>query len=291
MSRVAVIGTGLIGTVLTGHLAEAGHDVHVWNRSRERTAGAVERGGTVEDSPRAAARGAELVIIVVADDTAVHEVLTGDDGVVAGLATGAVVADMSTTTPASKVASSALVEASGAGFLDAPFFGSMKEALERGLWPVIGGNADVLASARPFLETFSDQIFHAGPVGAAATVKLAGNLLVGTMVQHLSESISLIEGAGGDPAVLLELLGITGFRSPIYQAKGRQMVDDDFEPRGNINTAVKDLTLIISVLESMGLRTGGLEGVRDSYKAAQSAGLGERDFASVISIQRPNATN
>jgi 3-hydroxyisobutyrate dehydrogenase-like beta-hydroxyacid dehydrogenase len=109
------------------------------------------------------------------------------------------------------------------------------------------------------------------------------------MVEHLAASLALIEANDGDPRVLLELLGITGFRSPLYQAKGQQMLDGDFAPRGSVDTAIKDLGLIVAAAKAAGIPTAGLADVRARYVKARELGGGELDMANVIVAEREHA--
>ena len=285
-TEVAVIGTGTMGNAMVGHLVRRGYAVAVWNRTPERAANAVVAGARLAATPADAVRDAAVVLVVLSGDDAVIDVLRRADGVLPACRPGTVVVDMSTTAASTKREADAMARRAGAAFLDAPFFGSLREAEAGGLWPVVGGDASALERARPVLQAFSDRVFHVGPVGAAATVKLAGNLLVLTMVEHLAASFALIEANGGDPAVLHELLGITGFRSPLYQAKGKQMLDGDFNPRGSVDTAIKDLGLIVAAAEAAGLPTAALADVRARYVKARDLGGGELDMANVIVAER-----
>jgi 3-hydroxyisobutyrate dehydrogenase-like beta-hydroxyacid dehydrogenase len=287
--NVAVVGTGTMGSVMVGHLVRRGHTVTVWNRTLERAAAAIAAGGSWADTPADASRDADAVVVVLSGDDTVLDVLGRFDGVFAGCRPGTVVIDMSTTAAVTKRKAAAAAAHARVDFLDAPFFGSLKEAQAGGLWPVVGGDPDVLARVSPMLDAFSDRIFHVGPVGAAATVKLAGNLLVLSMVEHLAASLAMIQANDGDPKILLELLGITGFRSPLYQAKGRQMVDGDFAPRGSVDTAIKDLGLIVAAAEAAGIPTAGLADIRARYVKARELGGGELDMASVITAEREQA--
>jgi glyoxylate/succinic semialdehyde reductase len=288
--NVAVVGTGTMGSVMMQHLVRQGHTVAVWNRTREHATAAIAAGGNWADTPADASRMADAVLVVLSGDETVLDVLGRADGVFSGCRPGTVVIDMSTTAAVTKRKAAAAAARAGVEFLDAPFFGSLKEAEAGGLWPVVGGDPDVLARVSSMLDAFSDRIFHVGPVGAAATVKLAGNLLVLSMVEHLAASLAMIEANDGDPKILLELLGITGFRSPLYQAKGRQMVDGDFAPRGSVDTAIKDLGLIVAAAEAAGIPTAGLADIRARYVKARELGGGELDMASVITAEREHAS-
>ena len=129
-----------------------------------------------------------MVLVVLSGDETVLDVLGRTDGVLAGCRAGTVVIEMSTTAASTKREAAAAAARAGVDFLDAPFFGSLREAEAGGLCRWSAAMRTFLSRARPVLEAFSDRIFYVGPVGAAATVKLAGNLLVLTMVEHLASS-------------------------------------------------------------------------------------------------------
>ena len=286
MERVALIGTGTMGAPIAANLAGAGRAVAVWNRTRAKAEALAGEGIEVAATPAAAARGAEAIGIVVTDDRAVESVLEGPDGVLAGLEPGALVIDMTTTSVASKPRSAELVRARGGRFVDSPVFGSRPQAEQGVLWAVVGADPADLPAARKFLGPLTEGVLHVGDVGAGAAVKLAGNLLVFAMVNGLAEAVALTEAHGIDPACLLEIVGRTGFRSPYFDVKGRQMIEGDYTPRFAVDNAVKDLRLITEAAAEAGLRLASTEAAKAVFEQASAAGLGGEDMTALVKVLR-----
>jgi 3-hydroxyisobutyrate dehydrogenase-like beta-hydroxyacid dehydrogenase len=223
---------------------------------------------------------------MVKDDDAVDAVLSGPEGVLAGLEAGAVVVDMSTTSVGSKRSSAELVREARGRFVDSPVFGSRPQAEQRTLKAVAGAEPDDLEAARPFLEPLTDRIFHVGEVGAGAAVKLAGNLVLFSMMSGLAEGIALTQAYEVEPARLLEAIQSTAFGSAYYELKGTQMIEGDFAPRFAIDNAVKDLRLIAAAGEEAGVHLVGTQAVAEAFQAAAAAGFGAEDMAALVKAVR-----
>ena len=275
-----------MGAPMAVNLARAGRAVAVWNRTRAKAEALTGEGVQVVGTPAEAARGAEAVGIVLKDDAAVEAVLEGPDGVLSGLGPGTLVLDMTTTSVASKRRSAELVRARGGRFVDSPVFGSRPQAEQGALWAVVGTDAADLPAAQEFLAPLTEGIFHVGDVGAGAAVKLAGNLLVFAMVNGLAEAVALTEAHGIDPARLVEIVGRTGFRSPYYDVKGRQMAEGDFAARFTVDNAVKDLRLIVEAAAAAGLTLASTEESKAVFERASAAGFGAEDMTALVKLLR-----
>jgi 3-hydroxyisobutyrate dehydrogenase-like beta-hydroxyacid dehydrogenase len=168
-----------MGAAMAERLASQGVAVVVYNRSRERAAALAERiGATVASSPAEAAAGADVTITMVADDLAVRALFEGPDGVAAGVRPGTVAVDCSTVLPETIRSVAGAVQARGAGILDAPVSGSVGSTLAGDLTIMVGGAAADLERARPVLERLARRVFHLGPLGTGAAMKLAVNTLI-----------------------------------------------------------------------------------------------------------------
>jgi len=199
MTIVAIVGTGRMGSAMARALTRAGHDVVVQNRSTERAAAlATEIGAQLVTTPAEAAAAADVTITMLADDAAVRTVFDGPDGLVAGAHTGAVLVDMSTVLPGTIRSVAEAVRATGAGILDAPVSGSVGLAETGELTLMVGGNAADLERARPALESLARMIFHLGPLGTGAVMKLAVNTVIFGLNGALAEGLVLAEAAGVD---------------------------------------------------------------------------------------------
>jgi 3-hydroxyisobutyrate dehydrogenase-like beta-hydroxyacid dehydrogenase len=282
---VAIVGTGISGSAMARRLRMAGVDVRAWNRTRAKAEALAGDGVTVAGSAREAVSGAPAVAIVVMDEPAVDAVLSGPDGVLAGLEDGALVVDFTTTSVAAKVRFESLVRDAGGRFAEAPFFGSKPELEGPGIWPVVGARAEDMADVERTLRPLCKEIFHVGAVGEASAFKLAANLLVFTMVGTLAESLALGRALGVDTALLVDVLSRgTGVRAPLYTAKGRLVLDGDYEARASVALATKDLELITEAAREAGVLLPLTETARDVFARAAAAGLGEEDMIAVYKL-------
>ena len=282
---VAIIGTGISGSAMARRLRRSGVEVRAWNRTRAKAEALATDGVTVAGSPREAVSGAPTVSIVVMDEPAVDAVLAGPDGVLAGLEDDALVVDFSTTSVAAKLRFDALVRDAGGRFAEAPFFGSKPELDGPGIWPAVGSRPEDRADVERALRPLCNEIFYVGAVGEASAFKLAANLLVFTMVGNLAESLALGRALGVDTALLVDVLSrATGVRAPLYTAKGRLVLDGDYEARASVALATKDLELITGAAREAGVRLPLTETAREQFERAAAAGLGEEDMIAVYKL-------
>ena len=204
--EVGIAGTGRMGTVLAARLVSLGHRVTVWNRTPERARAAVEAGAVRADRASDLARACEAVISIVSDEAALDAVYGGSDGLAAGAAAGKLFIDMSTVRPQVQRRISALVQATGAGYVECPVGGSVVPARDGKLLGFAGGAAADVERARPLLAQLCRRVERLGPIGAGASMKLAINLPLMVYWQALSEALSLVEHLGIDPARVVDLL-------------------------------------------------------------------------------------
>lgn len=278
-----------MGGPIAANLARAGLTVTVWNRTREKAEALARPGIAIAATPAEAARGAEAVGVIVRDDAAVEAVLEGPDGILAGLEPGALLVDMTTTSIGAKLRLAERVRAAGGRPVEAPVFGSRPQAEEGKLWPVVGASPEDYEAALDFLRPFSDEVFHAGDIGSATAVKLGGNLLLFAMMSGLAEALAFVSAHGADPGRLLAVVAKTGFRSPYFDVKGRQMIAGDYAPRFTIDNALKDLGLILEAAGETGLRLAATGAARGLFEAARAAGRGGDDTAAVFEAVRPSS--
>ena len=199
MTTVAVVGTGRMGGSMARAIAAAGHPLIVQNRTRDRAeALAAELGARVAGSPAEAASLADVTITMLSDDAAVEAAFTGTGGLVEGARAGTVLVDSSTVRPDTIRSLEGAVRATGAGLLDAPVSGSVGLAASGQLTLMVGGDAADLERARPALEPLAKAIFHLGPLGSGAAMKLAVNTVIFGLNGAVAEALVLAESAGVD---------------------------------------------------------------------------------------------
>jgi 3-hydroxyisobutyrate dehydrogenase-like beta-hydroxyacid dehydrogenase len=270
--NVGVLGLGIIGSQVAGHLTAAGFNARVWNRTRP--AGELPAGW--RDSASEVVESCEIVQLFVSDEHAVMGVL---EGVERFLSPAHVVVCSSTIGRDATLEACRCVEARGARFLDAPFTGSRVAAGRKQLVYYVGGEPGVLERARPVLEASSRRILEVGGVGAAAVFKVVTNLIAAVSVQALGEALALVEKAGLDPERFAEALGENACRSGTLDLKLPKMRTGDYEPHFSLRNMLKDVDYALGMARECGLRLGATESVGDLMRSRLVHGEGEQDFA------------
>lgn len=280
--RVGFIGIGAMGTPMSGHLLEAGFPLTVYDREPARTRDYAARGVPVAASCAEAARTSDVVITMIGQVTEVLEAVLGKGGVLEGAHAGLTVIDSSTVGIAATKKMAAAAREKGVDFLDATVSGSVGPARERKLQFMVGGEAAALERARPVLEAMSEKIHHVGPNGAGSAMKVIINLMIGMTVLTVAETLTLGRQAGLDPRQMLEVLGETSVRSPHLTAKGRMMIEGDFEPSFALKYMQKDFDLVMEASHELKTPLFASAIAHQVYTAANVAGYGDLDYASVV---------
>jgi 3-hydroxyisobutyrate dehydrogenase/2-hydroxy-3-oxopropionate reductase len=283
MATVAVVGTGRMGSALARSIARAGHDIVLYNRTRARCDPlAAELRGRAVDSPAEAAAAADVTITMLADDAAVRAVYTGDDGLIAGAHADGVLVDMSTVLPGTIRSVEADVRATGSGVLDAPVSGSVTLAESGGLTLMVGGTDADLERARPALDAVAKAIFHLGPLGTGAAMKLAVNVVIFGLNEAVAEGLALAEAAGIERATAYEVIAAGAAGAPYVGYKRAQFLDPQGAPVAfSLALTEKDLRLITETAEALGQPLPQTAVNLEIVRAAASGGRSGRDFATV----------
>lgn len=284
--RIGFLGLGIMGGGMAANLAKAGMAPAVWNRTPEK-AGALEPlGARVAASPADAAKGADVVVTMLADPAAVRAVAAA---FLPELKAGALWLNASTVDPDCARAMAALAEAQGARYLDAPVTGSKGPAAQGELIFFVGGAADDLARAAPLLDVMGRRTVHAGPVGAGSAVKLCNNLLALAGVLAYAEAIAAGEAMGVDPDVLMEALTTSPVAAPLLAVKALKVRTRDWSPEFPLHLAHKDLNLLMRAAYAANLPLPLTAAVKERYGDARARGLGPEDFTAVCEVVRPGA--
>ncbi|HXF72851.1 MAG TPA: NAD(P)-dependent oxidoreductase [Actinomycetota bacterium] len=289
--NVSVVGAGRMGGAMARRLRSVGFPVTVFNRTRARAEAVAEASGArVAPTAREAAAGADVVICSLADDAALRAVYPGEDGLAAGLRSGAVVCETSTVDPGTVRELEPLVRARGAALLDAPVSGSVP-LVERGeLTAMVGGDPGALEQARPALEALAARIFHVGGLGAGATMKLAVNAIVHALNQALSEALVLAERAGVERARAYEVFAASAAGAPFVQYKRTAFERPGEAPVAfSLGLVAKDLDLILALAERVGAPMAQARANREVVARALEAGMAEADMSAIAELLRRGA--
>ncbi|UCF19616.1 MAG: NAD(P)-dependent oxidoreductase [Gemmatimonadota bacterium] len=279
--KVGFVGQGKMGVPMTLNLIWDGHEVTVFNRTREKTQAAAEEGARVVESPAQAADGADVVVTILSDDAAVEAVVFAEDGVLGGLGKGAVHASMSTIGVATTRRLAEAHQAAGQGFVAAPVFGRPEAAEASKLWVVAAGPADMVERCQPVFAAVGYGVSKVGEDATrAAVLKLASNFVLASAIEALAEAIALVRKHGIDPRELLDVVNTRVIRSPFYENYGTIITDERYEPAGfSLELGLKDVTLALRAAEESGASLPLAALVRDRFQTAVSRGWGEIDWA------------
>ncbi|HUB67600.1 MAG TPA: NAD(P)-dependent oxidoreductase [Candidatus Methylacidiphilales bacterium] len=275
MKTVTIAGLGIIGGTWAKNLHEDGLNIRAWNRTRR-------------DLPyfapdlAQAVTGSEIIIIVVADPPAVEDMLKV---IVPQLKPGQLVAQSSTISAAWTRKFSALVEATGALFLEAPFTGSKLAAEARQTVFYLGGTKEVIEKARPLLTRLGSNLLHIGPVGTASSLKLAMNLNLAVMAGALSESLTLARNEGIPDEVFFDALHLNAGRSGLSDLKEPKFRSGDFSPQFSLKHMNKDLRLALETAGNLDLPAA--KALKSFYDRGMSGGMAEDDFIGMIRLLAP----
>ncbi len=228
--KLGYIGLGLMGRPMALRLLAAGHEVAVWNRSRDKLAAVVEKGARVAQSPAEVARASDIVMTCVTDQRAMEEILFQKDGIVHGASSGKIVVDFSSIAPASAREFATRLAEKGIGLIDAPVSGGVAGA-ERGTLVVMaGGKPEHIERARPVVMHLAQRFTRMGDAGAGQATKLCNQVIVGSLIAVIAEAVRLAEAAGVDAKSLPDALKGGFADSMPLQIFGARMAARTFEP-------------------------------------------------------------
>ena len=282
MSIVAFIGVGAMGSRMAMNLHAAGHKLRVYNRDRAKTKPFADKGIEVCDSPAAAAKGAEFVCSIVSDDVATREVMMGASGVFSAAASGTIVLDSSTNTPAMSREAAKAAAAKGIIYLDAPVSGSLAQAQGKELVILVGGDKAAFDKAQPVLLAMGRMVRRIGDTGAGATLKLINNMLTATLTAALGEAAQAAEAANLDRDAAMEVLNEGAAGSRAMKTKLPKMFKRDFSPQFQLELMDKDLRYFLALAQEQDRPAPIASLVRSQYQAARRAQLGKLDSCAVF---------
>ncbi len=280
--RVAILGTGKMGSAICLRLLENGHVVTVWNRTRNRLEPLLSAGAQEAPSPRLAAEGAEVVLSIVTDGRALDAIYGGRDGVLAADFTGKCVLEMSTVRPGEQVALARSVRSKGGRYVECPVGGTTSPARQGKLLGLAGGEAVDIESIKPLLEQLCRRVEHVGPVGAGASMKLAINLPLLVAYQALGEAVALCRSAGMDAHRLMELFSDTSGAPNVLKTRGPAIADalvgrGTTAPAFDIDSIRKDLRTMLAEARDQGTSLPLAERTLAVFDQAAAEGWGSRD--------------
>jgi 3-hydroxyisobutyrate dehydrogenase len=283
-TRVAFIGTGIMGGAMAGHLLDAGCPLIVHTRTRGKAEGLLARGAKWADSPRAAAQGADVLFICVNDTPDVEAVVLGEQGVLAGARAGLVIVDHSTISPSATRKMADAAAGKGAFLLDAPVSGGDVGARNATLSIMVGGEESAFNQVRPLLEKLGKTIIHCGPSGFGQLTKLVNQILVSGTLLAVCEALTFAGKNGLDIGKTLSAVTAGAANSWQLANLGPKMAAGDFNPGFMIDLIQKDLRLVMQTAQESGVCLPGSSLVHHLFTAAQAAGHGRSGTQALYTV-------
>ncbi len=291
--RVGLIGVGLMGHGIGKNILQKGYPLGVLgHRNRGPLEDLVGRGAVEATSARTLAADSDVVILCVTGSPQVEDLLLREDGLLAGMHDGLVIADCSTAEPASTIALAEKVHARGGRFVDTPMVRTPKEAEEGRLALMTGGDENTLAEIRPVLESFADTFIHAGAVGAAHKLKLINNFIGLGTAAVVAEAIGAAAKGGVEMQALHDLVSAGGSNSVMFERLMTAVLqDDDSVFKFAIQNAQKDLRYYTTMTQQQPSASFIAESVHQTFVLASNLGYGESFVPRLVDMMhRINAT-
>lgn len=273
-TRIGWIGTGVMGSPMAGHLLQAGYGLTVYNRSRSKAESLLARGAGWADSPKQLAERSDVIFTMVGFPRDVREVILGREGVIQGLAPGAVLVDMTTSEPALAEEIGLACKDKGGFALDAPVSGGDVGARNAALSIMIGGPTEVADALMPMFQCLGKQIIHHGPAGAGQHAKMCNQILIATTMIGVVESLLYACRAGLDPTKVIESIGSGAAGSWSINNLGPRIVRGDFAPGFYVEHIIKDMGIALAEAQRMGIVLPGLALAHQLYLSVRALGHG-----------------
>jgi 3-hydroxyisobutyrate dehydrogenase len=281
--KLGYIGIGLMGKPMVLRLLAAGHEVTVWNRSRDKLQAVLEKGAKAADSPAAVANASEIVMMCVTDQRAAEEVLFGLNGIAQGSAK--LIVDFSSIAPASARDFFDRLKSRNIFLVDAPVSGGVPGAEKGTLAIMAGGRAEDIERARPVVMHLAQRFTRMGDAGAGQVTKLCNQIIVGSLFPVIAEAVRLAEAAGVDAKMLPEALKGGFADSGPLQVFGARMAARNFEPPlGTNSIMLKDLTNAAAVAKEFGVPLPMAESAAARYRLLVGQGKAEQDPAILVEL-------
>jgi 3-hydroxyisobutyrate dehydrogenase-like beta-hydroxyacid dehydrogenase len=285
MNQAGIVGVGGMGGGVAERLLDQGWTLSLWNRSAEPLARFADHPNVTIAATPAEAAAAGLVVSFVANDAALEGVTNGETGILAGLPADGVHISMSSVSP---TLTSRLAASHGGRLVAAPVFGRPEAAAKGLLWIAVAGPEAAATKALPLLEAVSRSIHRFGEAPETALkVKLAGNFLIASAIEAMSEAFAVLEASGADHRAFHEMMSESIFGSVIHQNYGRIILDEAFTPPGfKLALGGKDVGLALDMAREAGRSMPFGEILRDRFRAAIEAGHGEEDWNAISRLVR-----
>lgn len=282
--KIGFIGTGVMGSSMVRHLLNAGYDVNVYNRTKEKAMPLVEEGAVWQDSPVAIAQTSDIVFTIVGYPSDVEEVYFGAEGIFAGLSAGKITIDMTTSTPALAIRISERARELGAQNLDAPVSGGDLGAKNGTLTVMVGGEATAYETVLPLFETFSGSVNLFGPAGSGQHTKMVNQIMVAGTMTGMTEMLVYAKAAGLNLEDVIKTVNGGAAQNWSLGNYAPRILKEDYSPGFFVKHFIKDLKIVLDEAEKMNLDLPATKQAYKLYEMLEEKGFGEEGTQALIRL-------
>jgi 3-hydroxyisobutyrate dehydrogenase-like beta-hydroxyacid dehydrogenase len=281
---IGFIGLGMMGSPMATRLLNGGYPLSVFNRTKEKAAGIISKGARWCESPKEVAERSDIVFSMLANSQALTETAIGNGGVMEGIRKGSAHVDMSTVSPMTTKQLGVEYQKQGCFFMHSPVLGSVPQATDGSLLLFVGGSDEAFLKVGDVLKLLGGKVWRFERPEQASYAKLLCNLFIGAMGTTLAQALVLAQKADVNPETLLDILDHSSLSAPMYQTKGKSMLDRNFSPRFYVEHLLKDLNLILDAGKQLEVSLPGIEVARRLFSEAAAAGFRHEDYSAVVKV-------
>jgi 2-hydroxy-3-oxopropionate reductase len=283
--RIGFVGLGIMGRPMARNLMEAGHELVLYNRTRQKAEElAMDSGARLAGSLKEVAESSDVIITMLPGPPEVEEVVAGEDGLLEETGEGSLIVDMSTSSPVLARELARLARDQGVGMLDAPVSGGDVGAIDGTLSIMVGGQIEDFQRAMPLFEVMGNTITHVGPSGTGQVVKAANQIVVALSIEAVSEALVLGTKGGVSAEKVLDVLsgGLAG--NKVMEVKREKFLERAFEPGGKVEFHHKDLGIALSAGKEYGVVLPVTALVDQMFEALMTRGRGSWDHSALLTL-------
>ena len=280
--KVGFIGLGIMGLNMAKRILSSGYPLTVYNRTMSHAGPLIATGANLAKTPFELAQTSDVIITMVSDDPAIESVVFKDNGMLPAMKDGKVFINMSTVSLDCVMKINTMVTKQHGVFIDAPVSGSKTPAEQGTLVILCGGEKEQVDKYSPLLLTMGKKVMYAGKAGMGTRLKLTANLLLGSMIGALSETVYFGTANGIAPELIFDMIGSSPLSSPLYTLKAQNMIHHDFTPSFPLKHQYKDLNLILGLAEALNIELPLTKAVDAVFETAVSEGKGDMDMSAVV---------
>ncbi|EEJ0015747.1 NAD(P)-dependent oxidoreductase [Listeria innocua] len=286
MEKIGFVGTGVMGSSMAKHLLEAGYEVHIYTRTKEKAEALLSQGALWESDPGSLGAKVDVLISMVGYPKDVEQLYLGENGFLDNLKAGSVAIDMTTSSPALAKKIAAAGHEKGLGVLDAPVSGGDIGAKNGTLAIMVGGAEDVFLKVKPIFEILGSSVILQGDAGSGQHTKMVNQIAIASNMIGVTEAIIYAERAGLNPSRVLD--SISGGAAGSWSLTNLipRVLQDDFSPGFFIKHFIKDMGIALSEAKQMGLELPGLTLAEQMYQTLAEQGLSEEGTQALIKYYR-----